>query len=634
MNPRNNRLSKFNNSFEVTLDDKCELDPQKYNKKTTVRLTEPGAYSQTGSSSTVDIFKQNDKYYIIKKLCYKIPIENTSNIFTIDNLPQLSNTNAELSKERFVMEYKFYGIMKELLKENITPFCIIGSKFQTCVLPSSDNKNKILCLTMTNETGNKGDLDTQNLDDFTNYNLDNLDHYMFATLLFQIVYTLQCFAKLGIQHNDLHLKNLLVYNDQKNKPELYKKDPTGNKFIFKNESNESRTANTEVILQNFGFQIRIFDFDRSIKKPTTTPIDSLNSTLEVKIPESAEKFEKLTGEFNTKQDLYRVISLIYVNIFKKIKGLVCKEYEQWNSEMFTSLFYKNKTQLMLYFRYAYLLYSLLNINGELEYRSYSEYFYKPANLIKLFNEILGKQYNYNQQANNAELLRSDIGKKTVNRHLALMYGYYFEYSGNGDNRSQTIKYIVAPYWEKIYDYNLWVEQWTNVNSNTYHFLSKTNFENFNQKFKGNSGIGTPVTFNKSISTNSSSSSNIFSRTSSIESPVTFKISTENSTRNSAIESPTTFISQKQQTNETENKTENKNNQTLKKYGRQTLIDFNNNIETFTPSDDIMKSVNQYLLFLTKKLNDFKEIDKLYKIQFTIHNTYDITKLYNQLQPQL
>ena len=73
-----------------------------------------------------------------------------------------------------------------------------------------------------------------------------LDHSKLVSLLFQIVYTLHCFQKAGLRHNDLHFSNILVEIDSPISELSY--------FIDKD---------TVYTVPTYGLIAKIYDFDRA-----------------------------------------------------------------------------------------------------------------------------------------------------------------------------------------------------------------------------------------------------------------------------------------------------------------------------------------------------------------------------------
>ena len=87
--------------------------------------------------------------------------------------------------------------------------------------------------------------------------------FVILNLFFQIFYTLQCFEEIGLKHNDCHFKNILVLERKSNilnTPNFSSK--INRAYEFRNASGEMLTLKLPYI----GLDVRIFDFDRSVKQ--------------------------------------------------------------------------------------------------------------------------------------------------------------------------------------------------------------------------------------------------------------------------------------------------------------------------------------------------------------------------------
>jgi hypothetical protein len=85
---------------------------------------------------------------------------------------------------------------------------------------------------------------------------------MILNIMFQVIYTLHCFVKIDFKHNDLHTGNIFILKRKDNMldnpklPEQFKRRYT---FDLPDGSKKS------VLIENLGLDVRIFDFDRSVK---------------------------------------------------------------------------------------------------------------------------------------------------------------------------------------------------------------------------------------------------------------------------------------------------------------------------------------------------------------------------------
>ena len=92
--------------------------------------------------------------------------------------------------------------------------------------------------------------------------------FILFNLLFQIFYTLLCFEEIDIKHNDLHFSNIFVIKAKKNilddprsLPKKYRK------YAFKKNSKDVKI----IKLPYIGLDVRIYDFDRSVKQANSFP---------------------------------------------------------------------------------------------------------------------------------------------------------------------------------------------------------------------------------------------------------------------------------------------------------------------------------------------------------------------------
>lgn len=180
-------------------------------------------------------------------------------------------------------EARFYRIMETLVKKNITPHvfmltdCLwenilisqVEPNFQTFLRKYNTSKNYVYPI-MT-ETGNS-DSELITLADLlkqikAKYDYANPVKALDATniilnIMFQVIYTLHCFVKIDFKHNDLHTGNVFILKRKDNMldnpklPEQFKRRYT---FDLPDGSKKS------VLLENIGLDVRIFDFDRSVK---------------------------------------------------------------------------------------------------------------------------------------------------------------------------------------------------------------------------------------------------------------------------------------------------------------------------------------------------------------------------------
>lgn len=77
-------------------------------------------------------------------------------------------------------------------------------------------------------------------------------------IIFQVVWTIECFNKIGMRHNDLHSGNILLVQHNR---------PSNTHRIFKMKN--SRGKQEVFYVPTTKWEVRIFDFDRSAKRSMT-----------------------------------------------------------------------------------------------------------------------------------------------------------------------------------------------------------------------------------------------------------------------------------------------------------------------------------------------------------------------------
>jgi hypothetical protein len=304
-------------------------------------LSRPG---DTGSGSYVILVKsKEDGYQYVLKVTglFKRHVENNP-YRPKHNFPEL--------------ESAMYGVINRLVKNNITPHVFmkvdelpnierekllsrlangkVRSYFKRYGIPSDDGYNSYThCYAMLNETASEG-VEITTLRRFlvgessikfdgTNIVIE-MRKKILTNILFQILYTLEVFNRVGIIHNDLHFYNIFILIRPINilTPGYEKMNKT---YTFEAEGVEHK-----VVLESIGIDVRIYDFDRSYKfpKPGTKYEDTMfcekmygfedinechhnTSTLELK-------------EQNTYFDTYKVLEHFFSEYFDLTRGEVQK----------------------------------------------------------------------------------------------------------------------------------------------------------------------------------------------------------------------------------------------------------------------------------------------------------------------
>lgn len=191
------------------------------------------------------------------------------------------------------LESAIYGITNRLVKNNITPHVFMkvyelpniereklyNTYFKTHGILLGDGYNMYThCYAMLNETASEGvEITTLEsvLDGESSIKFNSIGSEMskkiLTNILFQILYTLEVFNRVGIIHNDLHFGNIFILIRPINilTPGYEKMNKT---YTF-----EAGGVKHKVDLESIGIDVRIYDFDRSYKfpKPDTKYEDTM-----------------------------------------------------------------------------------------------------------------------------------------------------------------------------------------------------------------------------------------------------------------------------------------------------------------------------------------------------------------------
>jgi len=192
-------------------------------------------------------------------------------------------------------EIEIYKIINNLVEFNITPFVLKSYKLSNRVI----NKDVVHKSLKNDFKFNKGVI-TCTETYYKNISLLNKSKLKNPLVcFFQTLYTLECFNRIGLSHNDLHHSNIFVVK-LKGIKNYY------NKFMYISRTGVKR----EFYLPTQGEQIRIFDFDRSL----ANQIKNVKSKFKLNSKSSKEQlyilesyFSKLYTYFDDKRDLQRFL---------------------------------------------------------------------------------------------------------------------------------------------------------------------------------------------------------------------------------------------------------------------------------------------------------------------------------------
>jgi hypothetical protein len=216
-------------------------------------------------------------------------------------------------------EDKIYKMMNTLVKKRITPHVIM--RMDSLRVRTEDLVDKTIIpfmqpvygiYAMLNETSS-ANVKITTLGDFVlkllnvNSLTKNEKKEVLLNILFQILYTLEAFNNIGLKHNDLHINNILIFEE-----------PRSSKYIQYILS-DGRKVN----LAHIGFTARIFDFDRSCKQKLAGSRDFDYAI----VPSDKQYYAKIgqscvaNAKFDTYKLLYGLDSLV-----KPIIGNLFEEF--------------------------------------------------------------------------------------------------------------------------------------------------------------------------------------------------------------------------------------------------------------------------------------------------------------------
>jgi hypothetical protein len=256
-------------------------------------------------------------------------------------------------------EARFYKIMESLVKYKITPHvftltdCLWESIDRKTINPSFDtylrkyNTNKTHVYPILTETGNAdSELLTlkvlleriYNKYDYKNSVQESEASWIITNIIFQVMYTIQCFIRIGFKHTDLHFGNIFVLV----RPENVLKDASKvtafkRKYTYNLEDGRAKS----VLLENIGIDVRIFDFDRSVKHKNNFRYypEALKSRFLRSLYQLGHN-----AAVNPYQDTYKVLCHLYFSrhVPKKIKDLVYDYFIQPSALLDATIWDKKK----------------------------------------------------------------------------------------------------------------------------------------------------------------------------------------------------------------------------------------------------------------------------------------------------
>lgn len=226
--------------------------------------------SDSASGSVVYLLKTKNPFDNNRYICKISLIKNETFLNINDNFP---NT-----------EIKIYKIMNILVDNYITPhvFKIMGNlknvKRDEINQKAKDELKKYYqsfrgFTSMINETASFGSkiIELQKFIHilYAKNASNNIKNTILENILFQIVYTLEAFNIIGIKHNDIHFGNVFIIENERNILNGNIRNDNEYYSIFNREYSFGDSVTGKYIkikLENIGFDVRIYDFDRSCKQ--------------------------------------------------------------------------------------------------------------------------------------------------------------------------------------------------------------------------------------------------------------------------------------------------------------------------------------------------------------------------------
>lgn len=211
---------------------------------------------------------------------------------------KITNYHYKYGLEHVITECKIYNYLSQLVYFNVCDNIILS--YDSALYSKEtyfENTKKFL---MFNETHDKGGtiinlynfiiMISDNIKErsrkcYTDKQLEDILCKVIPSLLFQLIYTLECLYRAKCKHNDLHTGNVLIFIESTNiinAPHAFTDDKLKyNKYIvnarskfnflgpnhFRNDEKISRLAqfpDKEFFVPNYGFTLKVYDFDNSV----------------------------------------------------------------------------------------------------------------------------------------------------------------------------------------------------------------------------------------------------------------------------------------------------------------------------------------------------------------------------------
>jgi hypothetical protein len=226
----------------------------------------------------------------------------------------------EVKKQKsFDIESAIYKCVSHLVYKKITPHVITGGDQKIC-----DGK-VIKYGFIINETFNQDHYHVFSLEEFMDTYIKNpmitndpIITKIMIHIMFQLVYTLKCFARINLKHNDLHTGNILLFISKTHNIFQHWAPKKYNTYVY-NENED------KVDLFDIGIKVCILDFDGANKNKADTAINELNVEVH-QFNDSPYGKIFLSRENNPYSDLFKLVAYIYKSFSRNdfIKAICAK----------------------------------------------------------------------------------------------------------------------------------------------------------------------------------------------------------------------------------------------------------------------------------------------------------------------
>lgn len=282
------------------------------------------------NKSVFNLESFNEKYSNEEKTTFVFEVK-TKEKESVMYIVKYAISNTTIDNDSNNNEGLIYDYIKKLIENNICPFLYYAFEFNKFENLQSDELEFYLPPRIKPQTNvymnilktNTLEYKTIFFQDFFNERVFNIDNFLI--ILFQIMYTLKCFEIIGLKHNDLHFKNIILEECIDTNPNCSRYYNSYNSYIV-----NDKIYNIPIIK----YTAKIFDFNLAEK------FNVVNETLKgmyKNIPDFKKinyKAKYVNGTYlnNTQRFTYDILKVIFgivintssmrPNITKTIKKLI------------------------------------------------------------------------------------------------------------------------------------------------------------------------------------------------------------------------------------------------------------------------------------------------------------------------